>query len=53
MGTGLGAAQDGFTAAGLLRQMLITGFPAEHALESLNSLLALRGTAGAVTADLA
>ena len=53
MGTGLGAAQDGFTAAGLLRQMLIAGFPAEHALESLNSLLALRGTAGAVTADLA
>ena len=31
MGTGLGAAQDGFTAAGLLRQMLIAGFPAEHA----------------------
>ena len=28
------------------------GFPAEHALESLNSLLALRGTAGAVTVDL-
>ena len=53
MGTGLGAAQDGFEAAGLLRQMLVAGFPAEHALQSLNSLLALRGTAGAVTADLA
>ena len=53
MGTGLGAAQDGATAAGLLRQMLLAGFPAEHALESLNSLLALRGTAGAVTVDLA
>lgn len=52
MGTGLGAAQDGATAAGLLRQMLLAGFPAEHALESLNSLLALRGTAGAVTVDL-
>lgn len=52
MGTGLGAAQDGFAAAGLLRQMLLAGFPAEHALESLNSLLALRGTAGAVTVDL-
>lgn len=52
MGTGLGAAQDGSTAAGLLRQLLIAGFPAEHALESLNSLLALRGTAGAVTVDL-
>ena len=53
MGTGLGAAQDGTTAAGLLRQMLVAGFPADHALESLNSLLALRGTAGAVTVDLA
>ena len=53
MGTGLGAAQDGFAAAGLLRQMLLAGFPADHALESLNSLLALRGTAGAVTVDLA
>ena len=52
MGTGLGAAQDGTAAAELLRQMLIAGFPAEHALESLNSLLALRGTAGAVTVDL-
>lgn len=52
MGTGLGAAQDGFAAAGVLRQMLLAGFPAEHALESLNSLLALRGTAGAVTVDL-
>ena len=52
MGTGLGAAQAGVTAAGLLRQMLLAGFPAEHALESLNSLLALRGTAGAVTVDL-
>ena len=52
MGTGLGAAQDGAAAAELLRQMLIAGFPAEHALESLNSLLALRGTAGAVTVDL-
>ena len=53
MGTGLGAAQSGFTAAGLLRQMLAAGFPADHALESLNSLLALRGSAGEVTVDLA
>ena len=29
----------GQEAAGLLRQMLLAGFPAEHALESLNSLL--------------
>ena len=53
MGTGLGAAQAGSTAAELLRQMLTAGFPAEHALESLNSLLVLRGEAGAVTVDLA
>ncbi len=53
MGTGLGAAQEGQTGANLLRRMLCAGFPAEHALESLNSLLALRGRAGAVTVDLA
>jgi stage II sporulation protein E len=33
--------------------MLCVGFPAEQALESLNSLLILRGRAGAVTVDLA
>ena len=53
MGTGIGAAQEGQTAASLLRQMLCAGFPAEHALRSLNSLLTLRGRAGAVTVDLA
>ena len=53
MGTGLGAAEDGRTAANLLRQMLTAGFPAEYALRSLNSLTALRGRAGAVTVDLA
>ena len=53
MGTGLGAAWEGRSAAQLLRQMLTAGFPAEHALRSLNSLLALRGCAGAVTVDLA
>ena len=53
MGTGLGAAQEGQSAAGILRQMLTAGFPAEHALRSLNSLLVLRGRAGAVTVDLA
>ena len=52
MGTGLGAAQEGQTAASLLRQMLSAGFPAEHALRSVNSLLALRGRAAAVTIDL-
>jgi stage II sporulation protein E len=53
MGTGLGAAQEGQEAGRLLRQMLGAGFPAEHALKTVNSLLALRGAAGAVTMDLA
>ena len=53
MGTGLGAAQEGQEAGVLLRQMLGAGFPAEHALKTVNSLLALRGSAGAVTIDLA
>ena len=53
MGTGLGAAEEGRSAVRLLHRMLTAGFPAEHALESLNSLLALRGKAGAVTVDLA
>ena len=53
MGTGLGAAQEGQTAAAMLRQMLSAGFPADHALRSLNSLLVLRGRSGAVTVDLA
>lgn len=53
MGTGLGAAQEGQTAGSLLRQMLSAGFPAEYALRSVNSLLVLRGRAGAVTMDLA
>ena len=44
--------QVGQSAASLLRQMLSAGFPAEHALRSLNSLLALRGGAAAVTVDL-
>lgn len=53
MGTGLGAAQEGQSAGVLLRQMLTAGFPAEHALRSVNSILALRDSAGAVTVDLA
>ena len=53
MGTGLGAAEEGKSAASLLEGMLTAGFPADYALESLNSLLALRGKAGAVTVDLA
>lgn len=53
MGTGLGAAQEGESAGALLKQMLTAGFPPEHAFRSVNSLLALRGQAGAVTLDLA
>ena len=53
MGTGMGAAQEGRFAGELLRDMLSAGFPAEYALGSVNSLLALRGRAGAVTVDLA
>ena len=53
MGTGLGAAQEAREASRLLHRMLAAGFPAEHALGSLNSLLVLRGRAGAVTVDLA
>lgn len=53
MGTGLGAADNAQTALELLRQLLSAGFPPEHALESINSILALRGQAGAVTVDLA
>lgn len=53
MGTGLGAAQEGQSAAELLKQMLCAGFPPEHALRSVNSILALMGRSGAVTVDLA
>ena len=53
MGTGLGAAREGDCAAARLRQMLTIGFPAEHALRSLNSILTLQGKAGAVTMDMA
>ena len=53
MGTGLGAAQEGESAGKLLRQTLLAGFPPEHALKTLNSLLALQAKAGAVSVDLA
>lgn len=52
MGTGLGAAQEGQSAGDLLKQMLTAGFPPEHAFRSVNSILVLRGQAGAVTLDL-
>lgn len=53
MGTGMGAVQEAKTAANLLRTLLSAGYPAEHALRSINSLCALRDRAGAVTVDLA
>ena len=52
MGTGMGAVQEGKTAASMLRRMLTAGYPASHALQSINSLCALRERAGAVTVDL-
>ena len=53
MGTGAGAAEAGQTAASLLQRMLSAGFPGHYALRSVNSILTLRGQAGAVTMDLA
>ena len=53
MGTGLAAAQEGAAAAQQLRHLLMAGFPASHALRSVNSLLVLSGKGAAVTLDLA
>lgn len=53
MGTGMGALQESRQATGILKGLLQAGFPAEYALQSLNSLCALRDRAGAVTVDLA
>lgn len=52
MGTGPGAVQEGKAAGEMLRRLLSAGYPAEHALKSLNSLCALRERAGAVTVDM-
>jgi len=52
MGTGAGAARESREAAGLLKQMLTAGFPAEYALRSLNSLAVLRELGGCTTVDL-
>ena len=53
MGTGIGAVEEGKSAAALLKKLLLAGYPGEYALRSLNSLCALRGAAGAATVDLA
>ena len=52
MGTGIGAAQEARTALQLLRRLLTAGYPAEAAIQSLNSICALRSRAGAVTVDM-
>ena len=52
MGTGIGAVQEGKSAARMLRRLLTAGYPAQHALQSLNSLCALRNRAGIVTVEL-
>lgn len=53
MGTGIGAAAEGKTAANMLRRLLKAGYPTEYALRTLNSLCVLRDRGGCVTVDLA
>ena len=53
MGTGEEAARDASLVSGMLEKLLASGYPAEYALRSINSLCVLRGCAGAVTIDLA
>ena len=53
MGTGFGAVREGQSAGNILRRLLTAGYPAQHALRSLNSICALREQAGVVTVDLA
>ena len=52
MGTGTGAEEESRRAADMLKRLLCAGYPAQHALRSLNSLCALRNRPGAVTIDL-
>ena len=52
MGTGAGAARESREAAQLLQRLLRSGFPAEYALRSLNSLAVLRELGGCTTVDL-
>ena len=53
MGTGPEAALEAKTGGELLRKLLLAGYPAEHALGSLNSICALRDRAGILTVDMA
>ena len=52
MGTGSGAARESREAAELLQRLLRSGYPAEYALRSLNSLAVLRELGGCTTVDL-
>ena len=52
MGTGIGAVQESKAASELLKRLLSAGYPARYALQSLNSLCALRSRAGIVTVEL-
>lgn len=52
MGTGTPAAQEAKQAVQILKELLCAGYPAEHALRSLNSLYALSGSAGAASISL-
>lgn len=53
MGTGIGAVEEGKTAADMLKKLLCAGLSPEYALRSINSLCALRGSAASVTMDVA
>lgn len=53
MGTGSLAAKESRESAAILKRLLRSGYPVEHAMKSLNSLCYLREQSGIVTADLA
>ena len=53
MGTGREAAREGNTSAKLIQELLTAGYPPSDVFRCVNSLLLLRGQAGAVTLDLA
>lgn len=53
MGTGPEASLEAKTGGDMLRRLLLAGYPAEHALGSLNSICALRDRAGVLTVDMA
>ncbi len=52
MGTGSGAAEESANAVSTLSGLLLSGMPAEHALQTLNGIYILRGDGGFSTIDL-